>query len=197
MIDLAAKVTRAAAEGARVKEAFFAANAERIVACARELERAFAAGGRLFTLGNGGGACEAQHAAVEFSHPIFEKRAAIPAFSLAADVAHVTALGNDRDFSQAFAGQLRVLGRRGDVVLALSTSGTSPSVLRALAAARELGILTVGLTGRDGGKMVTLSDHAFVVESFSVHRIQEVHLALVHVLWDLVHVIGGAEDVLT
>jgi D-sedoheptulose 7-phosphate isomerase len=197
MSDWASKIRRSASESARTKEAFFEANADRIVACAKALDAAFAAGGRLFTFGNGGSACDAQHAAVEFSHPVFEKRTAIPAFALPNDVAFLTAIGNDRDFTNAFADQLRVLGKKGDVALALSTSGKSPSVVRALAAAREIGMVTVGITGRDGGKMPAACDHVFVVESFSIHRIQETHLTLLHVLWDLVHVMRGAEDSIT
>jgi D-sedoheptulose 7-phosphate isomerase len=194
MDDLVAKVRRSARETAQTQEAFFEKNGESIVACARALDTAFAAGGRLYTLGNGGSACDAQHAAVEFSHPVFEKRAAIPAFALPSDVAFITALGNDRDFTTAFADQLRVLGKKGDVALALSTSGKSASVLRALSAAREIGMITVGLTGRDGGKIPSLCDHSFVVESFSIHRIQETHITLLHVLWDLIHVVRGHED---
>lgn len=194
MSDLLQKVQTSAAESVRTKTEFFETNAERIVACARAIEAAFAAGGRLYTFGNGGSACEAQHAAVEFSHPVFDKRAPIPAIALPCDVAHLTAIGNDRDFSMAFADQLRVLGRPGDVALALSTSGRSATVIRGLAAAREIRMLTVGISGRDGGKMLGACDHLFVVESFSIHRIQETHLTLLHVLWDLVHVMRGAED---
>jgi len=197
MSDFIAKVKRSATESARVKEFFFDANAESIVACARALDEAFAAGGRLFTFGNGGSAADAQHAAVEFAHPIFEKRKAIPAIALPSDVAHLTALGNDRDFTTAFADQLRLHARPGDVALALSTSGKSPSVLRALSAAREIGMLTVGLSGRDGGKLHDFCKYLFVVESYSIHRIQETHLTLLHVLWDLVHVMRGAEDSIT
>jgi D-sedoheptulose 7-phosphate isomerase len=194
MGDLEDKVKRCATETARTQEAFFEANAGLIVACARALSAAFAEGGRLFTVGNGGSACDAQHAAVEFAHPVFDKREPIPAFALPTDIALLTALGNDRDFARAYADQLRVLGRRGDVLLALSTSGKSPSILRALAAARDLGMMTVGLTGRDGGKMAGACDHLFVVDSFSIHRIQEAHITLLHVLWDLVHVVRGHED---
>jgi D-sedoheptulose 7-phosphate isomerase len=194
MNDLEAAIRRKADESARTKQEFFAANAERIAACARALAAAFDRGGRLYTAGNGGSACDAEHAALEFLHPAFEKRPSLPAQALSADAGYLTAVGNDQDFALVFARRLRLLARAGDVLLALSTSGRSASVLRALGAARELGVLTVGLTGGDGGPMPALCDHAFVVPSFSIHRIQEVHGTLVHILWDVVHVVRGEED---
>lgn len=189
-------VLRKAREGREANESFFAANAERIEACARAMSASLAGGGKLLTFGNGGSACDAQHVAVEFSHPIIEKRRAFPALCLAADTSLLTAVGNDTDFGRVFADQLRLLAQRGDIALGLSTSGKSPNVSRAFQTARELGLLTIALTGKDGGKLPALAEHCFVVPSFSIHRIQEVHVALLHVLWDLVHVSLGAEDVL-
>jgi D-sedoheptulose 7-phosphate isomerase len=193
---LAAAVLRKERESATTAERFFAAEGERIVACGQALATAFDAGGRLFVMGNGGSACDAQHVAVEFMHPIIEKRPALPAVALSTDAALLTAVGNDEDFSLAFAQQLRLLARRGDIALGISTSGKSANVNRALGAARELGLLTVGFTGRDGGRMTEVCDHCFVVPSFSIHRIQETHAVLLHVIWDLVHVIRGEEDVI-
>jgi D-sedoheptulose 7-phosphate isomerase len=193
---LSAAVLRKARESAATSDAFFTAEAERIVACGRAIAAAFDAGGRLFAMGNGGSACDAQHVAVEFMHPIIEKRPALPAVSLSADPALLTAVGNDRDFGLAFVEQLRLLARPGDIALGLSTSGRSPNVVRALHAARDLGLLTVGFTGRDGGRMVEVCDHCFVVPSFSIHRIQEIHATLLHVVWDLVHVLRGEDDVI-
>lgn len=194
--SLAASVLRKSRESAAVAQRFFEKHQETIPQCAAALARAFEAGGRLYVLGNGGSACDAQHVAVEFLHPIVEKRAALPAMALGCEVAHLTAVANDQDYSLAFAQQLRLLARAGDVALGISTSGQSASVNRALQAARELGLVTVGFSGRDGGRMPSLCDHSFVVESYSVHRIQETHEVLLHVLWDLVHVIRGEEDVL-
>jgi D-sedoheptulose 7-phosphate isomerase len=188
-------VIRKGRESAETIGAFFAENADAVLACAGALARSFDAGGRLFTLGNGGSACDAQHAAVEFMHPIHTKRRPIAATALAVDAALLSAVGNDQDFAFAFTSQLRVLARAGDVVLALSTSGQSSNVNRALVTAREMGLVTVGFTGRDGGRMRELCDHAFVAPSFSIHRIQEVHAALLHVLWDMIHVARGEEDV--
>jgi D-sedoheptulose 7-phosphate isomerase len=147
-------------------------------------------------MGNGGSACDAEHVSVEFMHPVIEKRPALPAFALPSDAAFLTAIGNDRDFTLGFATQLRLLARPTDIALGISTSGQSANVNRALQAAREIGMLTVGFAGRDGGRMKDLCEHCFVVPSFSIHRIQETHETLLHVLWDLIHVIRGEEDVI-
>jgi len=129
-------------------------------------------------------------------HPIIEKRPALPAVALNTDTALLTAVGNDQDFSLAFAQQLRLLGRQGDIALGISTSGKSANVNRALQAGREMGLLTVGFSGRDGGRMPEVCDYCFTVPSFTIHRIQETHETLLHVLWDLIHVIRGQEDVI-
>lgn len=193
---LHAAIRRKVGESISTKEAFFAENADRILACCQALAGAFDAGARLFVMGNGGSSCDAAHVAVEFMHPIIEKRPALPAVALAADTALLTAVGNDQDFSMAFAGQLRMLGRAGDIALGISTSGKSANVNRALQTARESGMITVGFSGRDGGRMPQLCDFCFTVPSFSIHRIQETHETLLHVLWDLIHVIRGQEDVI-
>lgn len=191
-----APVLRQARESAAVKEAFFAEHAERIEACARDLARAFDGGGRLWVFGNGGSCCDAQHAALEFMHPIVARRPALPAAALGAGAPWLTAVGNDLDFSEAVERELALLARRGDAVLAISTSGQSANVVRALRRARELSLLTVGFSGKDGGKMGVHCDHFFRVASFSLHRIQETHETLLHVLWDAVHRARGEEDVL-
>jgi D-sedoheptulose 7-phosphate isomerase len=178
------------------KEQFFAEQAVRIAECCAVMAKAFASGGRLFVMGNGGSSCDATHVAVEFMHPIIEKRPALPALALNTDTALLTAVGNDKDFSMAFVDQLRLLGRSGDMALGISTSGKSANINRALQAAREMGLLTVGFSGRDGGRMPQVCDYCFTVPSFSIHRIQETHETLLHVLWDLIHVIRGEEDVI-
>jgi len=196
MADLQASLARKARESAALLEAFIPANGTKIEDCAREMAAAFTAGGRLFVMGNGGSSCDAQHVAVEFMHPILEKRPALPAIVLGTDPALLTAIGNDQDFSVAFARQLKMLAKPGDMVLGLSTSGKSANVTRALQAAKEMNLLTIGFTGRDGGRMPELCKYCFTVPSFSIHRIQEAHGVLVHVLWDLIHVVRGEEDVL-
>lgn len=193
MIDA---IRRKARESAAVKEAFFAAEAPRIAALVEVMAAAFRRGARLFVMGNGGGATDAQHVAVEFFHPIVEKRRPLPALALGSDAALLTAISNDRDFAKVFADQLAVLARPGDLALVISTSGRSPNLIAALEAARRLELTTVAFTGRDGGRFPELAEHCFVVPSFSIHRIQETHVALYHVVWDLVHVALGEDDVL-
>ena len=189
-------ILRKARESAEVKEQFFRVEAARIEALVRVMAERFAGGGRLYCMGNGGSATDAQHVAVEFFHPIIEKRKPLPALALAADQALVTAISNDRDFAKVFADQLRVLGKPGDMALAISTSGHSPNLVQAMEAARDLGLLTIAFTGKDGGRLVELTDYCFVVPSFSIHRIQETHVALYHIVWDLVHVALGEDDVI-
>lgn len=194
--DLHSKVLRKCRESAETKEKFFASNAEAIVSCSQEMAKSLDTGGRLFVMGNGGSFCDAQHVCVEFMHPIIEKRKALPAMALATDGALLTAVSNDQDYALAFTKQLQLLGKKGDIALGISTSGKSASVNRAIQSARELGMLTVGFSGRDGGRLGTLCDYCFTVPSFSIHRIQETHETLLHILWDLIHVIRGEEDVL-
>jgi D-sedoheptulose 7-phosphate isomerase len=133
---------------------------------------------------------------VEFQHPIVEKRRPLPALALTADAALITAVGNDLDFSRVFVEQLALAAQPRDAALGISTSGAAANVNRALKHARAAGLLTIGFAGRDGGQMVDVCEHCFVVGSWSIHRIQETHTALLHVLWDLVHVALGEEDVL-
>jgi D-sedoheptulose 7-phosphate isomerase len=189
-------ILRKARESAGVKEQFFRAEADRIEALVQVMAEAFRAGGRLYVMGNGGSATDAQHVAVEFFHPIVEKRRPLPALALTTDTALVSAISNDRDFAKVFADQLAVLARPGDMALAISTSGQSPNLIQALETARTLGALTIAFTGKDGGRLAALAEYAFVVPSFSIHRIQETHVALYHIVWDLVHVALGEDDVL-
>jgi D-sedoheptulose 7-phosphate isomerase len=189
-------ILRKVRESGEVKEQFFRAEADRIEALVRDMAARFSGGGHLYVMGNGGSATDAQHIALEFFHPIIEKRKALPAMALTADPALLTAISNDRDFAKVFADQLRVLARPGDMALAVSTSGKSPNIVQALGTAHERGLLTIAFTGKDGGRLLDLADYCFVVPSFSIHRIQETHVALYHIVWDLVHVALGEDDVI-
>jgi D-sedoheptulose 7-phosphate isomerase len=189
-------ILRKARESAGVAAQLLERDGDRFEACVRAMAARFAKGARLYAMGNGGSACDAQHVAVEFLHPIIEKRRALPAVALTTDTATLTAIGNDRDFSTIFADQLRLLGRPEDIALGLSTSGQSANVARGLQAARELGMLTVAFSGRDGGRIAAIAEHCFTAPSFSIHRIQETHTILLHLLWDQVHVALGEDDVL-
>ena len=189
-------ILRKIRESVEVKERFFNDNADGIAKLCTEMAQRFREGRKLLVMGNGGSACDALHVAVEFKHPIIEKRRALPAEALMSDVATMTAISNDVDFSRVFVNQLRLASQPGDMVLAISTSGKSPNLIYALEAARSRGLMTIAFSGKDGGRFPEITDHCFVVPSFSIHRIQEVHAAFIHVLWDLVHVELGEEDVI-
>ena len=144
------------------------------------------AGGKLLVLGNGGSAADAQHIAAEFVGRYALKRQALAAIALTTDQCALTAIGNDFGFEQVFSRQIEALGKCGDVVLAISTSGNSPNVLRALESARNLGLVTIGLTGKTGGKMRDLVDMCLNVPSDSTPRIQEAHTLIIHILSGIV-----------
>jgi D-sedoheptulose 7-phosphate isomerase len=177
------------ADSVRVKQAFFAEQATRIVAAAHLLADTFRAGGRLFTLGNGGSSCDAAHLAVEFQHPVTAGRPALPAINLSQDMAMITAVANDIGFAHVYTRQVLAHVRPHDCVVAISTSGNSENLLAGLAAARQRGASTLGLAGGDGGRMAGggACDVCLVVPTDSIHRVQETHVALYHVLWDLTH----------
>ena len=189
-------IARKVRESTEVKSQCFAEHAEALERCVRAMADRFRAGGRLWVMGNGGSACDAQHVAVEFMHPIIEKRRPLPATALTTDTALLSAIGNDTDFSHVFVAQMELLARAGDIALGISTSGASANVNRALHRAREMGVLTIGFAGRDGSRMPEVCDYCFTVPSWSIHRIQESHTVLLHLLWDLTHVALGEDDVL-
>jgi D-sedoheptulose 7-phosphate isomerase len=189
-------ILRKVRESVEMKQRFFDSNADQIARLCEEIARRFRQGKKLYVMGNGGSACDALHVAVEFKHPIIEKRRPLPAEALLSDVATVTAIGNDLDFSRVFVNQIRLIGTAGDMALAISTSGKSPNLIYALEAARDRGLLTIAFAGKDGGRFPDLADHCLVVPSYSIHRIQEVHATLIHIIWDLVHVALGEEDVI-
>lgn len=151
-------------------------------ACVRSLR----AGGKLLLAGNGGSAADAQHIAGEFVSRFAYDRPGLAAVALTTDTSILTAIGNDYGYELLFARQVRALGRAGDLLLGYSTSGRSPNVLRALEAARELGLVTVGFTGNRGGPMRELCDHLLEVPSADTPKIQEGHLVLGHVFCGLV-----------
>lgn len=194
--EMRASIMRKAEESAGFITRFFDENAATLERCVRTLAERFSSGGRLFVMGNGGSACDAQHVVVELLHPIVEKRRALPAFALTSDTALLTAIGNDTDFARVFSEQLELLARPPDMVLGISTSGASANVCHGLRRARDKGLCTIGFAGRDGGAMVDLCDFCFVVPTWSVHRVQEVHTVLLHLLWDQLHVALGEDDVL-
>ena len=181
-----------ARESVTVKTKFFEENKETIVAASLALARAFHRGRKLLVCGNGGSATDAQHVAVEFMHPITVGRKALPAICLTNDMAMVTAIANDVGFDDVFSRQIIALGNEGDALLAISTSGNSENLMHAFATARQMKLVTLGFAGDDGGKMAQmcadgLLDYCLTVPTSSIHRIQETHVALYHIMWDLVH----------
>jgi len=159
---------------------------ERVVQAAELIASALAAGGKLLAFGNGGSAADAQHLAGELVNRFLLERPPLPALALTTDTSVLTAIGNDYSFDEIFSKQIKGLGQKGDVALGISTSGRSPNVLIALAAARELGLTTVGLTGRDPGEMASLCDVIICAPSRHTPRIQEIHALVVHLLCELI-----------
>ncbi|NJB69308.1 D-sedoheptulose 7-phosphate isomerase [Desulfobaculum xiamenense] len=184
--DARSIVLEHAADGARLREEFFRDNADRIVDVARRIAVCMARGGKLLIAGNGGSAADAQHVAGEFVNRFLMERPPLPAIALTTDTSVLTAIGNDYGFDQVFEKQVQALGLAGDMLLAISTSGNSANLIRALKAAREKGVVTIGLSGRSGGEMASLCDHLILVPHEHTPLIQEVHLAVEHLLCQLV-----------
>ena len=149
-----------------------------IQACVQSLQK----GGKLMLCGNGGSAADSQHLAAEFTGRFSKDRPPIAAVALSTDTSALTCIGNDYSFNDIFARQVQALGKAGDCLIAISTSGNSANVLAAVAAAKSLGISTIGLLGRDGGKLKAQCDISIVVPSQVTARIQEAHILIGHSL---------------
>jgi D-sedoheptulose 7-phosphate isomerase len=143
-------------------------------------------GGKLMVCGNGGSAADSQHFAAEFVGRYLRERAPLPAIALTTDTSILTAVGNDYSYDDVFKKQVEALGAKNDVFVGLSTSGNSENVLRAIKAAKEKGIPTIGLVGKDGGEIAKQVDHAIIVPSKWSGRIQEGHITIIHIWCDLV-----------
>jgi D-sedoheptulose 7-phosphate isomerase len=143
-------------------------------------------GNKVLLFGNGGSAADAQHIAAELVGRFAFNRPALPALALSVNSSCVTAIGNDYGFDQVFSRQLEALARPGDVAIGISTSGSSPNILVALAAAKKMGLHTVALTGRTGGELLSKVDHCICVPSKETPRIQECHILIGHILSELV-----------
>ena len=148
--------------------------------------RALKAGNKVLAMGNGGSAADAQHLAGELVGRFLEERAALAAIALSADSSILTAVANDYGYEAVFLRQVEGLARSGDVVVGISTSGNSANVISALTRAKELGCVTVGLTGHQGGEIGKLADYSLIIPSSETPRIQEAHILIIHILCDLV-----------
>jgi D-sedoheptulose 7-phosphate isomerase len=158
----------------------------RIAAAGRAMASAYSQGGKAIFMGNGGSAAEATHLAGELVGRYLVDRSPVPALALSDSQSAMTAIANDYSFEETFARQIRAFALPGDVVVGLSTSGTSPNVVSGLKVARELGAVTIGITGREGGELATHCDHLLTVPSAETPRIQEAHAVLGHTLCEIV-----------
>jgi D-sedoheptulose 7-phosphate isomerase len=149
---------------------------------------ALRSGHKVLFAGNGGSAADAQHLAAELVSRFAYDRPGLPAFALTTDTSVLTAIGNDYGYERLFARQIEAVGNTGDIFFGLSTSGRSPNVLHALDVAREHGLVTVGMTGRTGGQMVSRCDHLVRVPSDVTPRIQEGHIAIGHAICQIIEV---------
>jgi len=174
-------------ESLRVKRVFLDQYAEATARAAEMLVTSLRAGGKILLFGNGGSAADAQHIAAELVGRFSRQRDGLPAIALTTDTSALTAIANDFGYEEIFARQVRALGRAGDVAIAISTSGRSPSVLRAVEACKAIGMPTVGLAGGNGGLLAGAVDLPLVVTaSTDAARIQETHITIGHVLCDLI-----------
>jgi D-sedoheptulose 7-phosphate isomerase len=193
-----AGIQRIFRDSAEVKLRFVEEYAARIEVVGRRMADVLRRGDKVLFFGNGGSAADAQHLAAEFVNRFLTDRRALAAVALTTDTSALTSIGNDLGFDRVFSRQVEALGRPGDLVIAISTSGNSPNVLRGVETARRLGCTTVGFTGGSGGALARAVDHAFVVPSAETPRIQETHITLGHALCALVDELlsprPGADD---
>jgi D-sedoheptulose 7-phosphate isomerase len=176
-------------ESIETQQSFFANNSEALLDAASAIAQIYQNKGRMYAIGNGGSSCDAAHFCVEFQHPVTTGRPALPAMNLLADVALNSAIANDIGYSHIFTRQLDTYAKEGDGLIGFSTSGNSKNLMAAYAKAKQMKLLTFGMAGGDGGDMQSsgLVDYCLVVKSDSIHRVQEVHVACYHIIWDLVH----------
>ena len=178
------------AESLRAASKVFTGTAEScragISAAARAVADSIRSGGKLILCGNGGSAADAQHIAAEMTVKMKRVRSPLPAIALTTNTSLLTAQANDLGFDTVFSRQIESLAREGDVLVAISTSGNSPNILKAAETARGMGIKVVGLTGRAGGRLAPMSDIAIAVPSDDVPRIQEAHIAVGHLICEFV-----------
>lgn len=173
-------------ESSNLKDIFVGENLEGIVSVIEVITVALKAGNKILLFGNGGSAADAQHLAAEFVNRFVIERPPLPAIALTTDTSVITSIGNDYDFSEIFSKQIRAIGQAGDIAWGISTSGASPNILKAMEAAKKIGMITIGMTGKDGGDIVKMVDYSLNVSSNSTPRVQEVHITVGHVICEMV-----------
>ena len=172
-------------ESIDVKSISIKNNADHIVKSADMLAECITTGHKILIFGNGGSAADAQHIAAEFVNRFKIERPPLAAIALTCDTSIITSIGNDYDFDEIFSKQIKALGNKDDIAIGISTSGNSKNVIKAINAAKKIGLLTIGMTGR-GGKLASCADLVLNVESDVTARIQETHITMGHILCDLV-----------
>jgi D-sedoheptulose 7-phosphate isomerase len=180
------KILKAFEDSISVKQQFVQENIDTILEVSKLIADSFSKGGKLLIFGNGGSSTDASHIAGEFVNRFTKDRPPFPAIALNTDMAVLTSIANDYDFSEVFARQIKAFAQEGDVVMAISTSGNSPNVLKAVDAAKRKKIKTVALTGAKGDKLASRTDYVFAVPSAVTPRIQETHNILGHVICQMV-----------
>ena len=180
------KILKSFKDSISVKQKFVEEYMETIIEVSRLIADALNNGSKLLLFGNGGSACDASHIAAEFINRFQRDRPAFPAIALNTDMAVITSIANDYDYSTIFERQLKALAQDGDVIMAISTSGTSPNVIKAVETAIRKGLKVVALTGAKGDKLASMSDYVFAVPSNDTPRVQETHITLAHVLCQMV-----------
>ena len=169
-------------ESVDVKMNFINKNEENLKKCIEIIKNCLIDGNKILICGNGGSAADAQHFAAEIVGRFKLERKGFPAIALTTDTSILTAIGNDYGFDKIFERQVEALGKEGDILIGISTSGSSENVINAVNKAKEMGIHTVGLLGKDGGKLKNIVDFALTVDSNNTARIQECHLTIYHVI---------------
>jgi len=186
MEDIDDIVLRLFKESSHQNEIFVNENLGKINKVIHAITKALNSGNKILLFGNGGSAADAQHLAAEFVNRFLIERPPLPAIALTTDSSVITSIANDYDYSEIFAKQIRAIGLPGDIAWGISTSGNSPNVIKGLDAAGKKGMVTIGLTGRDGGPIAKMVDHSLNVSSNSTPRIQEVHITVGHVICEMI-----------
>lgn len=180
------KIKKAFKDSITVKQQFVESHIETIIEVSKLIADTFGRGNKLLIFGNGGSACDASHIAAEFVNRFKKERPAFPALALNTDMAVLTSIANDYDYSEIFARQMKAFAQENDVVIAISTSGKSPNVIKAVNVARKKKLKTIAFTGAKGDDLASKCDYVFAVPSSDTPRVQETHITLAHVLCQMV-----------
>ena len=184
--DALKRVKAHATAGLAVREEFFALNSELLVEIAKRISENLSNDSKILFCGNGGSAADCQHLSAELVNRFRIERRPLAGLALTTDSSILTAIGNDYSFEEIFSKQIEALGRKNDVLIAISTSGSSANILRAAAVAKEKGLLCIAMTGRTGGALLDIADYTLQVPTKDTALIQEIHIAAGHVLCDLI-----------